>query len=74
MSIEGLGLVRTIPCIQEGPLTGKTRASLLDMLDTQPALIYLVTSEEKELIGERASESWGSPWGWRVLPSMNMFN
>ncbi len=71
--IEDIGLIRTVPCYQEKPMPEKTRNDLRDMLDLQPALVYLVTSEEKELLGERVTESWESPWGWPVLRNMELF-
>jgi hypothetical protein len=73
VSREDLGLVRTVACYLTEPPNDNSRSDLSAMLDTQPALIYLVTDEEKAILGERAADAKGSPWGWRLLPSQSLF-
>jgi len=73
VTISDLGLWRTVPCTYDEPLPEQTQQSLLAMVNSQPALIYLITAEEKEMLGERGASAPGSPWGWRVLPTAEMF-
>jgi hypothetical protein len=73
VSQEDLGLIRTGPCFRETRSTEASRGDLLEMLANRPALIYLITDEEKELLGENAPQSSWSPWGWRVPPGREQF-
>jgi len=70
---EALGLVRTVPCYIDAPPPERTRADLEAMIAGQPALLYMITGEERALLGARAEASRGSPWGYRLLPGREAF-
>ncbi|MFC1736899.1 hypothetical protein ACFL1X_12345, partial [Candidatus Hydrogenedentota bacterium] len=61
VGITDLGIVRTVPCLLDEPTPNSTLSDLTAMLDTRPALLYLLADNEKELLGERVAESRGSP-------------
>ena len=73
VSNSDMGLVRTHPCYVGAPHHENRLSELDQMITSRPALVYLLSWPEKELVEPRGVEGIGSPWGWRVLPKGEIF-
>jgi hypothetical protein len=68
-----LGVIRTRPCFGDEPNHDTELHALQNMLTSEPALIYLLSEPETQRVILHGVEGKGSPWGWRVLPSQDLF-
>lgn len=51
----------------------RTLEEVTAILDHQPALCYILSKQQRDVLGDRGRGAQNSPWGWRLLPSPEVF-